>query len=131
MGTSLELIRLSCPGALLQTVQLAQLYPGAADYALRCPGSDRFTDSKTFVDKPGRFPAAYLNTSFTNLTSSGNLTYAALEAWIEDNFLGEGTELEAANITDFDPAPAFLQNVSDPYVRGFAQEVNGAHRISL
>ena len=78
------------------------------------------------MDKPGRFSAVYLNASFTNLTAGGNLTYAALESWVETNFLGEGEELEAANISDFNPAPLFLQNISNAYVRGFAQEVNGA-----
>lgn len=107
--------RIFCPGKILQTVQLAQLY----------------SDQKTFVDKPARYPTDQIVASFNNLTSSSNFTVAGLEQWVEDNFLGEGLDLVPADIPDFKDEPSFLNTVKDPYVKGFAKAVNSARRPTL
>jgi len=100
---------LFCPGPILQAVQLAGLY----------------VDSKTFVDKPARYPTDQIVSAFNNITSNGTYTYGQIEAFVEENFLGEGLNIEAATIPNFNPNPAFLQNISDPVVRGWLQIVHG------
>jgi len=45
--------------------------------------------------------------------------------FVDTDFLGEGLELEAAALPNFNPSPAFLNNVTDPLLRAFAQTVHG------
>ena len=100
---------LYCNGQLLQTVQLAALFP----------------DSKTFVDKPARYPTEQILAAFQNLTQSSNFTTAALVDFVDSNFLGEGLDIEPATIPDFSESPAFLSNVSDAVYAGWLKQVNG------
>ncbi|TCD65786.1 hypothetical protein EIP91_002225 [Steccherinum ochraceum] len=98
-----------CAGSLLQTVNVAQIY----------------TDPKTFVDKPTVPPAQQVLTTFQNVTSSGNPTEGDIVNFVDSNFKGEGLELEAAAISQFNTNPAFLNNVSNPLVKAWAQTVHG------
>ncbi|KAG9308845.1 glycoside hydrolase family 37 protein [Chiua virens] len=41
------------------------------------------------------------------------------------DFLGEGLELEGAELPGFNAEPPFLNNITDPLVKAFAQTVNG------
>ena len=58
-----------------------------------------------------------------NLTS--NVTEGQMLDFVDTNFRGEGLELEALALPNFNTNPAFLQNVTDPLVRAFAQTVHG------
>ncbi|KAI6107675.1 glycoside hydrolase family 37 protein [Pisolithus croceorrhizus] len=97
-----------CPGAVLQTVNIAQLY----------------SDPKTFVDKPTSKSAQHVLADFAtfNLTT---VTEGDLVNFVDNDFLGEGLELEAAVLTNFNTNPAFLSNVTDPLLNAFAQIVDG------
>ncbi|KAI6096293.1 glycoside hydrolase family 37 protein [Pisolithus croceorrhizus] len=97
-----------CPGAVLQTVNIAQLY----------------SDPKTFVDKPTSKSAQQVLADFAtfNLTT---VTEGDLVNFVDNDFLGEGLELEAAVLTSFNTNPAFLSNVTDPLLNAFAQIVDG------
>lgn len=97
-----------CPGAVLQTVNIAQLY----------------SDPKTFVDKPTSKSAQEVLADFATFNLS-TVTEGDLVNFVEDDFLGEGLELEAAELPNFNASPAFLNNVTDPLLNAFAQIVNG------
>lgn len=94
----------------MQTVNVAQLY----------------ADPKTFVDKPtiAESSQAVLQ-AFASLNST-NATEGAITNFVNTNFAGEGQELEALVLGDeFNPTPAFLDNVTDPLVRSWVQIING------
>ncbi|KAH7884995.1 glycoside hydrolase family 37 protein [Phlebopus sp. FC_14] len=97
-----------CPGSLLQTVNLARLY----------------SDAKTFVDKPTSKSSQQVLADFAafNLTT---VTEGDLVNFVDNDFLGEGLELEGATLVNFNPNPAFLNNVTDPLLKAFAQTVHG------
>ena len=98
-----------CAGPLLQTVNVAKLYP----------------DDKTFVDKPTSKGSQQVLDDFKNLTSSGNVTYGQVVNFVQDDFKGEGLELQPLALSGFKSSPEFLKNVSVPIVKGFAQTVHG------
>jgi len=100
---------LFCPGRILQAVQLAGLY----------------SDSKTFVDKPARYPTEQIVAAFDNITADGSYTYGQMESFVDVNFLGEGLNIVPATIPNFNANPEFLANVSDPIVRGWLKIVHG------
>ncbi|KAF8901245.1 glycoside hydrolase family 37 protein [Mucidula mucida] len=97
-----------CAGELLQTVNLAALY----------------VDPKTFVDKPTTKSPEDVLTDFSALGNS-SLKEGDVVNFVNTDFAGEGLELEALVLTDFNADPAFLGNVSDPLVRAWAQTVHG------
>ena len=45
--------------------------------------------------------------------------------FVDNNFRGEGLELEAEALPNFNPNPPFLNRVADPLLRNFAQIVHG------
>lgn len=45
--------------------------------------------------------------------------------FIDNDFKGEGLELEALALKDFKPNPSFLNNVTDPLLRAWSQTVHG------
>lgn len=92
---------------LLQAVNVAQLYP----------------DDKTFVDKPTSKPSREVLNDFRNISSG--TTYGQIVSFLEQDFAGEGRELAPLALANFNSDPAFLRNVSDPLVKGFAQAVHG------
>ncbi|KAF8319627.1 trehalase-domain-containing protein [Clavulina sp. PMI_390] len=106
-----------CNGALLQTINIAQLYG----------------DAKTFVDKPtvGTSNATLLdfyalyNTSVISNYSA--VTYGALETYVETDYQGEGLELEAGTLPS-NTTPAFLQpgttSITSPVILGWAEIVH-------
>ncbi|KAI0053998.1 glycoside hydrolase family 37 protein [Auriscalpium vulgare] len=96
-----------CAGSILQTVNVAQLW----------------TDPKTFVDKPtGSSPQSVLS-AFGPINST-NTTEGAVLSFVDNNFRGEGLELEAQALSNFNLNPPFLQNVTDPLLKSFASIVN-------
>lgn len=106
--------RIYCPGEILQTVQLAELYE----------------DSKTFVDKPTiASEDEVVNAFYANVASNG--TVEALIQWIDTYFAGEGLDVLPADITNFNETPSFLQYVTDEHVRGWIQQVHGRLRLSV
>lgn len=92
---------------LLQTVNLANL----------------FKDQKTFVDKPTSRGSEDVLDAFEGIDTTNGTIQEVLD-FVEDNFAGEGQELEALTLADFPEEPAFLENVPDELVRGFAQTVH-------
>lgn len=97
-----------CAGSLLQTVNIAQVY----------------SDPKTFVDKPTGKSSQQVLADFSNFNLS-TATEGEVVNFVDNDFLGEGLELEAATLTNFNPTPAFLNNVTDPLLKAFAQTVHG------
>lgn len=97
-----------CAGELLQTVQLAGLYE----------------DSKTFVDKPTTKPEEEVVANFNALISGGNATVEALVNFVEENFSGEGLDIEPANLTDWTEQPDFLSKVKEPALQGWLKQVH-------
>lgn len=79
------------------------------------------------------------HSAFDNLTASGSYTLGDLESFVDSNFLGEGcecfvlslrtsaetviVEIQAATLEGFNADPSFLQNVSDPTIRGWLKIV--------
>jgi alpha,alpha-trehalase len=96
-----------CAGALLQTVNVAQEYP----------------DDKTFVDKPTSKNAQQVLADFQAISQS--TTYGQVATFLENDFTGEGQELEALALPNFNPNPAFLNNVTQAIPKAFAQTVHG------
>ncbi|KAG8214941.1 glycoside hydrolase family 37 protein [Butyriboletus roseoflavus] len=97
-----------CPGALLQTVNLAQVY----------------TDAKTIVDKPTSKSSQQVLTDFAAFNLS-TVTEGDIVNFMDNDFLGEGLELQGALLPGFNAAPPFLSNVTDPLLQAFSQIVNG------
>ncbi|KAG5353593.1 hypothetical protein C0989_005114 [Termitomyces sp. Mn162] len=95
-----------CVGELLQTVNIAHLYP----------------DDKIFVDKPTSKPAQDVLENFQSISSSA--TYGEVVQFVETNFREEGLELEGLELANFKSDPAFLNNVTAPIVKAFAQTVH-------
>ncbi|KAF5319912.1 hypothetical protein D9611_011052 [Ephemerocybe angulata] len=96
-----------CAGELLQTVNIAHLYP----------------DDKTFADKPTTKSAQEVLNAFRNISSG--TTYGQVVEFLQEDFTGEGQELEPLTLANLNPEPAFLKNVTNPVVKGFAQAVHG------
>ncbi|EGN97904.1 glycoside hydrolase family 37 protein [Serpula lacrymans var. lacrymans S7.3] len=96
-----------CAGSLLQTVNVAQLYP----------------DPKTFVDKPTKKSSQQVLSDFGAFNVS-TVTEGDLVNFVDNDFSGEGLELEGIALQGFNANPPFLNNVSDPLLRSFAQIVN-------
>ncbi|KAH9040254.1 glycoside hydrolase family 37 protein [Lactarius hengduanensis] len=97
-----------CAGALLQTVNVAELW----------------SDPKTFVDKPTNSSSQSVLTAFAPINST-NTTEGAVLDFVDSNFRGEGLELEAQALPNFNANPPFLNNVADPLLRAFSQVVHG------
>lgn len=98
---------------ILQTVNLADIY----------------TDQKTFVDKPTSRPADDVVSAFNGIVttagnSTTNITIQQIVDFVDTNFQGEGLELEALALPNFIENPPFLDNVSDPLIKAFAQTVH-------
>jgi alpha,alpha-trehalase len=93
---------------LLQTVNIAKLW----------------TDPKTFVDKPTNSSQQSVLAAFAPINSSA-ATEGDVLNFVDENFRGEGLELEAKALSNFNSDPPFLNNVTDPLLRAFAQTVHG------
>ncbi|KAI9066018.1 glycoside hydrolase family 37 protein [Trametes sanguinea] len=100
--------RIFCAGELLQAVNLAQPY----------------SDAKTIVDKPTSKKAQQVLADFSAL-QNGTITEGAIVNFLDNDFRGEGLELQAVEMANFNAQPAFLNNVSDPLVKAFSQTVHG------
>ncbi|KAJ7599902.1 glycoside hydrolase family 37 protein [Mycena floridula] len=96
-----------CAGALLQSVNVAGLY----------------VDPKTFVDKPTNVTSSAVLSAFSNLTAQS--TEGDIEQFVDTFFRGEGQELEALPLENFNQTPAFLTKITDPLVKAFSQTVHG------
>ena len=61
---------------------------------------------------------------FKNISSS--TTYSEIVNFLDVDFNGEGQELEAAALpSDYNPSPPFLNNITSPIAKAFAQAVHG------
>ncbi|KAI8986137.1 glycoside hydrolase [Trametes punicea] len=93
---------------LLQTVNLARPY----------------SDPKTIVDKPTSKTSQQVLSDFSSIDNS-TVTEGDIVNFLDNDFRGEGLELEAVALANFNAQPASLNNVSDPLVKAFAQTVHG------
>ena len=59
-----------------------------------------------------------------NAINNASVTEGDVLQFVDTNFKGEGLELEGVALDDFNPNPAFLNNVTDPFVRAWAVIVN-------
>jgi len=98
-----------CAGELLQEVNIVKLYP----------------DDKTFVDKPTNRASQEVLAAFKNITANNATTVGQIQEFVNTNFRGEGLELEALTLDNFEPNPAFLKNVTDPLVKSWVRTVHG------
>lgn len=95
-----------CPDVLLQDVQLAAIFP----------------DSKTFVDKPTN---GTLNQTYAAFSAYGdNVTDGEMISFVEQNFKGEGLELQQVPLQGFNSSPAILDNITDPIIKNWVNVVN-------
>ncbi|KAJ7786712.1 glycoside hydrolase family 37 protein [Mycena olivaceomarginata] len=101
-GAPLPSQAIFCAGPLLQTINLA----------------NPFVDPKTIVDKYA------VLADFAALPGNASLTEGAVR-FVDADFAGEGQELVAVPLPGFQPAPRFLQNVTDPLLQAFAGTVHG------
>ncbi len=81
-----------------------------------------YADPKTFVDKPTSKSSQEVLSAFQAIS---NDTEGSIVDFVDNNFRGEGLELEAVPLTNFNANPEFLNNVSDPLVKSFSQTVHG------
>jgi alpha,alpha-trehalase len=97
---------------ILQTVNIAQ----------------PFADPKTFVDKPTSRSSNDVVSAFNStLAADGDATDVTIQQvvdFVENNFRGEGLELEALVLPGFQDSPAFLGNVTDPLINAWSQAVH-------
>ena len=93
---------------MLQTVNLAAAY----------------ADPKTFVDKPTAKSSQQVLAAFDAISNSSG-TEGDIVNFLDNNFRGEGLELEAVALTNFNDSPASLNNISDPLVKAFSETVHG------
>jgi alpha,alpha-trehalase len=109
---------------LLQTVDIANVY----------------LDEKTFVDKVSvlqLFAVMLINglqpTSKTSqavlldflMNVSTSTTYSEIVKFLDEDFAGEGQELEAVALpSDYSDSPPFLNNITSPLPKAFAQVVH-------
>ncbi|KZT35404.1 glycoside hydrolase [Sistotremastrum suecicum HHB10207 ss-3] len=100
-----------CAGELLQTLNIAEPY----------------ADSKTIVDKPTNKSSQAVLNDFNAIAAPGltAITENSIVTFLGQDFRGEGLELEAQNLTNFNPNPAFLNNVTDPVMKAWTQTVHG------
>lgn len=83
-----------------------------------------YSDPKTIVDKPTSKTSQQVIDAF-NAFANGTVTEGDIVTFLDDNFRGEGLELEAITLSNFTTTPAFLSNVSDSLVKAFSQTVHG------
>lgn len=102
-----------CAGSLLQTVNIAQLYP----------------DSKTFVDKPTSKSADQVSTDFFNFYNNSQgqpATYGGISNFVQTDFKGEGLELTATTIANGSLPKALSSSaIPDSLSQAWAGIVNG------
>lgn len=83
-----------------------------------------YADPKTFVDKPTGKTSQEVLSDFQNTVNSSSVTEGSITNFVDTDFRGEGLELEAVALTNFNAEPAFLNNVSDPLVKAWSGTVN-------
>lgn len=76
------------------------------------------------MDKPTSKTSQEVLADFQEVVNN-SLTESAIVNFVNSDFSGEGLELEPVALTNFNPNPAFLNNVSDPLVKAWSQTVHG------
>ncbi|CCM03727.1 uncharacterized protein FIBRA_05873 [Fibroporia radiculosa] len=100
-----------CPGAILQSVDLADVY----------------TDPKVIVDKPTSKRSQQVLSDFSAIYGTGSnvITEEDIVNFEDNDFRGEGLEMEAIALSNFNANPAFLNNVTDNLLKAWSQTVSG------
>jgi alpha,alpha-trehalase len=79
-------------------------------------------DSPTF-EKPTSKSSQQVLSDFQNISQPA--TYGQIVSFVETDFTGEGQELEAVSLSNFNPNPPFLNNVRATLPKAFVQTVHG------
>jgi len=99
-----------------------------------------YPDDKTFVDKvnsscltcnetqpdfekPTSKSSQQVLSDFQNISQS--TTYGQIITFVETDFTGEGQELQAVSLPNFNPNPPFLDKVTAALPKAFAKTVHG------
>lgn len=80
-------------------------------------------DPKTFVDKPTSKSSQQVLTAFQAIGNT-SATEGDILNFVDANFRGEGLELEAVALPNFNQQPSFLNGISDPLIKAFSQTVH-------
>lgn len=83
-----------------------------------------YADPKTFVDKPTSKSSQQVLSDFQGISGS-NATEGDIVNFVDNDFKGEGLELAASQLKEFNQSPAFLKGVSDPLLKAWSQTVHG------
>lgn len=83
-----------------------------------------YSDAKTIVDKPTSKSSQQVLADFAAFNLS-TVTEGDIVNFLDNDFLGEGLELQGATLPGFTANPPFLNNVTDPLLKAFAQIVHG------
>ncbi|KAG8239747.1 hypothetical protein J437_LFUL017388 [Ladona fulva] len=99
-----------CHGRLLDTVQMASIYP----------------DSKTFVDMKMKYSPEEVLKRFELFMNSTNSKPSNVEVkqFVNDTFEPPGSEFEDWEPTDWKPNPKFLDNIKDPALRDWGSKLH-------
>ncbi|XP_036114530.1 trehalase [Molossus molossus] len=99
-----------CHGELLHQVQMAKLYP----------------DDKQFVDMSLTSAPGQVLQHFHELASTHNhsIPRRQLQAFLQEHFRAVGQELQPWTPEDWKDSPRFLQKISDPKLRVWAEQLH-------
>jgi len=99
-----------CSGRLLESAMNLHLY----------------NDSKTFVDKPMKQPAAAVYQAFEQrFPAEQTIQKADLQNFVDEFFEEEGHELQDCNLSDWVENPPLLYNIKDTTLQKWALEIHG------
>ncbi|KAG6902407.1 hypothetical protein C0995_000333 [Termitomyces sp. Mi166 len=106
------------------TPSLSVPFTDALPTQVALPPKQPWCPSEIFcAGQPTSQPAQEVLANFQNISSS--TTYGEIVQFVENNFKGEGLELEEPEFANLKSDPAFLNNVTAPVVKAFAQTVHG------
>uniref|UniRef100_A0A1I7SWA6 Trehalase n=1 Tax=Bursaphelenchus xylophilus TaxID=6326 RepID=A0A1I7SWA6_BURXY len=98
-----------CNGPILEAVMAFELYH----------------DSKTFVDKPLKYPPQVVLDKYKGLfPTQDDVNKYDLQKFIDENFYEAGTEMQSCQLDDWNEKPLKLMSIADPNLRSWAFELN-------
>jgi alpha,alpha-trehalase len=76
------------------------------------------------VDKPTSNTTRAVLANFNANLNDSDVTQGEVQTFVEQNFKGEGLELQAIPLPGYQDSPSFLNNISNPVVRAWTQRVH-------
>jgi alpha,alpha-trehalase len=108
---------------VLQTVNVAHLYPDDKTFVDKVSLHNLPRNGSSTFEKPTSKSPQQVLSDFRNISQSA--TYGQIINFVETDFTGEGQELEAVSLSNFNPNPPFLNNVTATLPKAFVQTVHG------